>query len=70
MWRSVGRVSAKALWQECAWCVGGTARRLSEGERAGEEHREGTQGQILQGLVGHSEDFALTLSEVWATTGF
>ena len=28
MRRSVGTVSAKALRQGCAWCIGGIARRL------------------------------------------
>lgn len=42
---------------------------MPKGDRAEDEVKEGTWGQILQGLVGHSEDFALTLGEVEARGG-
>lgn len=63
--RSVGMVSAKALWQECAWCAGGTAKKL--GKRARNESRDGAWGPDSAELLG--EHFALTLSEVEATRG-
>lgn len=49
----VSTMHAKALGQDCAWCVGGTARRplwLEQSEQGG-EREEGT-GQVVQGLVG------------------
>lgn len=54
----MGTVSAKALWQGCAWCIGGTARRLvgleprvSTGERAGDRTERGLGPRALWDTV-------------------
>ena len=53
---SVGE--AKALGQDCAWCVGRTVRKHLCLERS--EPGEGREGQeqVKQGLVGHWEDLS------------
>ena len=48
----VSTMHAKALGQDCAWCVGGTARRPLGWSRESKGERERGKGQVVQGLVG------------------
>lgn len=60
---------AKALGHDCAWCVGGTARRpvwLEQSEQGGE--REEGMGQVVRALWACGEDlgfYARGTSKPW-----
>ena len=71
-----GLCLCKALRLNCAWCVGGTSRRLvwSDRGRDRESGRAG-MGQVLKGLVGLGGDLGVSIERggspggLWAEKG-